>query len=83
MQNSTTINAAMGKAVKVLRIHLKYKQDYLANSANITVKTLSNIENGRAGIDIDKLHRISACLNIPISLILDLAMDIVKKREEN
>lgn len=83
MENSATINSAMGEAVKALRIHLKYKQEFLAKSANITVKTLSDIEKGRLGIDVDKLHQISSSLNIPISLILDLAMDIVKKRQDN
>jgi transcriptional regulator with XRE-family HTH domain len=79
MKNSATVNSAIGKVVKALRVHFKFKQEYLANRTNITVKTLSNIENGKVGIDIDKLYRISNVLSVPIGLIPNLAIEIVEK----
>ena len=83
MKNSATINSAIGKAVKALRVHSKFKQEYLAYRAKITVKTLSNIENGKVGIDIAKLYSISNALGIPIGLIPKLALEIVEKGQED
>ena len=83
MKNSATINSAIGKAVKALRVHFKFKQEYLAYRAKITVKTLSNIENGKVGIDIAKLYSISNALGIPIGLIPKLALEIVEKGQED
>ena len=82
MKNSATINSAIGKAVKALRVHFKFNQEYLAYRAKITVKTLSNIENGKVGIDIAKLYSISNALGIPIGLIPNLALEIVEKGQE-
>ena len=78
MKTTITINTAVGKVVKALRLHLKYKQDFIAERANITVKTLANIESGRVGLDIEKLCRLSSVFSVPISLILSEALEIVE-----
>jgi transcriptional regulator with XRE-family HTH domain len=83
MKNSATINSAIGKAVKALRIHFKFKQAYLASKSNISVKTLANVENGKVGIDIAKLYSISNALGVPIGLIPNLALEIVEKGQED
>jgi transcriptional regulator with XRE-family HTH domain len=83
MKNSATINSAIGKTVKALRVQFKFKQAYLASKANITVKTLANVENGKVGIDIVKLYSISNALGIPIGLIPKLALEIVEKGQED
>lgn len=78
MENSITINSAIGKIVKALRVHFKYSQVLLALEVNITVKTLANIENGRVGLDIEKLYRLSRFFSVPIGLIPNLAINIVE-----
>ena len=83
MKNSATINSAIGKVIKALRFHSKFKQEILASKANITVKTLANVENGKVGIDIVKLYSISNALGIPIGLIPKLALEIVEKGQED
>ena len=83
MKNSATINSAIGKTVKALQVQFKFKQAYLASKANITVKTLANVENGKVGIDIVKLYSISNALGIPIGLIPKLALEIVEKGQED
>jgi transcriptional regulator with XRE-family HTH domain len=81
MKTTITINTAVGKVVKALRLHLKYKQDFIAERANITVKTLANIESGRVGLE--KLCRLSNVFSVPISLILSEALEIVETGQYN
>lgn len=70
------MKTATGKVIKAFRMHLNYKQDYVANKANITVQALSNIERGKVCLDIEKLYHISKIFFIPPKTILELAIEI-------
>lgn len=65
-----------GKVIKAFRQHLGYKQEYVAHKINIDVKTLSNIENGRVGLAIDKLYLLSKVFGIEPKVILELTIEI-------
>lgn len=73
------MKTATGKVIKAFRKHLNYKQDFVAKKINITPETLANIENGRVGIDLEKLYLISLLLKVPAREILSLILEIFEK----
>ena len=73
---------ATGKVIKALRKHFDYTQEEIAKSINITLTTMANIENGRAGIDIEKLDRLAKLYNIDIGLILQLAQEVIAEKDD-
>lgn len=77
------MHTATGKVIKALRKHLGYKQEFLANKVNITIKTLANIENGRVGLDIEKLYKLSQVFGVAPRIILDLTIEIYETGQEN
>lgn len=72
-----------GKVIKAFRKHLSYTQEHVADKLNITVATLANIENGRVGIDIEKLYLASYVFKIPVSDLLTLIIEIFEKGNDN
>ncbi|MFI5451334.1 helix-turn-helix transcriptional regulator [Pedobacter sp. UC225_61] len=70
---------ATGKVIKAFRKHLNYKQEFVAKKINITTETLANIENGRVGIDLEKLYLISLLFKVPAREILSLILEIFDK----
>lgn len=76
------MKTASGKVVKSIRTYLGYTQKFVAAKLNITVTTLANIENGRAGLDIEKLYHLSRLYNIPARDILALIIEIAEKNSE-
>lgn len=76
------MKTATGKVIKAFRKHFNYKQETLANKLNITITTLANIENGRAGIDTEKLYRLGLLFGISAGDILKLIIEIFENGNE-
>ena len=74
---------ATGKVIRAFRKHLGYTQEFVADKLNITITTLANIENGRVGLDIEKLYYLSRVFAIPIRIVLDLIIEIFEKNSED
>jgi len=70
------MKTAAGKVIRAFRTHRNYKQAFVANEINITVETLSNLENGRVGLDIEKLYKLGLLFNVPHKIILELIIEI-------
>ena len=77
------MKTATGKVIKAFRKHLNYKQEFVADKLNITIGTLANIENGRAGLDIEKLYQISKLFHIAPGIIFDLIIEIYDTHEDH
>ncbi len=76
------MKTATGKVIKAIRKHFNYKQEFVAGKLNITIDTLANIENGRTGLDIEKLYLISKLFAIHSGIILDLILEIHETKED-
>ena len=83
MKTTISMDIAIGIVIKAFRQHLSYKQDFVAYKANITTKTLANIENGRVGLDLDKLYKLGQVFCIPPSVIVDMALRVHESGQEN
>lgn len=59
-------NYKFGKLLKNLRQKNNMTQEDLAYRSFINVKTLSNMENGKVDIDLDKLEILSEIFNIDL-----------------
>lgn len=75
------MKAITGKVIKAFRQHLGYKQGFVAYQAKIDVKTLSSIENGRVGLDIEKLYLLSKVFGIAPRIILDLTIEVYETND--
>ena len=73
------MKTATGKVIKAFRNYLNFTQKQVADKLNITVETLANIENGRAGLDIEKLSLLSKVFGVPARILLDLTLGINAK----
>lgn len=74
---------ATGMVIKAFRKHLDYKQEFVANKLNITVSCLANIENGRVGMDIEKLYLASKVFKIPIKDLIILITEVYDTGNDN
>lgn len=59
-------NYKFGKLVKEIRQKNKFTQEDLAHLSFINIRTISNIENGKIDIDLDKLEILSEIFNIDL-----------------
>ncbi|KQB99264.1 helix-turn-helix transcriptional regulator [Pedobacter sp. Hv1] len=73
---------ATGKVIKAVRKHFNYKQEFLANKLHVTLTTLANIENGRVGLDLEKLYRLSLIFRVRAGDILKLIIEIFENGNE-
>lgn len=76
-------NYKFGKLLKNLRQKNNMTQEELSNRSFIHIKTLSNMENGKVNIDLDKLEILSEILSIDLVeeylyLLLDDSQQINK-----
>ena len=76
-------NYKFGKLVKEIRQKNKITQEELAYLSFINIRTISNIENGKIDIDLDKLEILSEILNVDLLeeylyLLLDDSQQIDK-----
>ena len=76
-------NYKFGKLLKEIRKNNNINQEELANLSFINVKTISNMENGKVDIDLDKLEILSEIFNVDLVerylyLLLDDSQQIDK-----
>lgn len=60
------IKITFGKILKKHRKNKNLTQEELADLSYINIKTISNMENGRVDIDLDKLETLSEVLNVDL-----------------
>jgi len=58
----------LGRALKMYRKKLHLTQIEAGGKFNLTQKTVSNIENGRPGVQLETLFRLMSALNLEIHL---------------
>ncbi len=71
------MKTATGLVIRSFRRHLSYTQQFVADKLNITVTTLANIENGRVGLDLEKLYSLSKLFGIPVGVLLALIIEVL------
>jgi HTH-type transcriptional regulator/antitoxin HipB len=58
----------LGRVLKMRRKELNLTQIEAGKKFNLTQKTVSNIENGRPGVQLETLFRLMSALNLEIHL---------------
>jgi len=58
----------LGRVLKMYRKNLHLTQIEAGGKFNLTQKTVSNIENGRPGVQLETLFRLMSALNLEIHL---------------
>ena len=58
----------LGRVLKMHRKRLSLTQIEAGKKFNLTQKTVSNIENGRPGVQLETLFRLMSALNLEIHL---------------
>jgi transcriptional regulator with XRE-family HTH domain len=61
---------ALGKRVRILRLTRELSQAELAEAAGMSRNFVSLIENGAHGVDVVRLLRLAAALDIPLDELL-------------
>jgi len=61
---------ALGKRVRLLRLTAELTQDQLAAKAGMSRSFVSLIEHGAHGIDVVRLARLAAALDLPLSTLI-------------
>lgn len=56
----------VGKRIRILRLTREMTQDELAAAAGISRSFVSLVEHGAKGIDVVRLMRIAAALDVPL-----------------
>ncbi|MDQ8003773.1 MAG: helix-turn-helix transcriptional regulator [Pedobacter sp.] len=72
-----------GIVIKAIRLRLGYKQEYVAQKINISASLLGHIENGRVGLDIDKLYLLANLYHVLPRNILEIAIELYKNKTED
>lgn len=73
MRRSARPQAALGEAVRELRLKRKATQEDVAAGAGITTATLSLIERGQANPTWDTARKLAASLGVSISELAKLS----------
>jgi transcriptional regulator with XRE-family HTH domain len=73
----------IGIVIKAMRLRLGYKQEYVAHKINISASLLGHIENGRVGLDIDKLYLLANFYNVLPRNILEITIELYKNKTNN
>ena len=61
---------ALGKRVRLLRLTAELTQDQLAAKTGMSRSFVSLIEHGAHGIDVARLARLAAALDLPLSTLI-------------
>ncbi len=77
------MKTATGLVIKSFRRHLSYTQQFVADKLNITVTTLANIENGRVGLDLEKLYSLSKLFGISVGILLALIIEVLNNGNDS
>lgn len=71
----------IGNAIKLCRVQRKLSQGDLATLAGISVSYLSLIERDKRDPNFSTIERIAKALDVPLSILVFLAMDRVELKE--
>ena len=71
MTDTDALVRAIGKRVRLARLVREMTQAELADAAGISRSFLSLIEHGAHGIDVVRLYRLAAALDMPLTKLLD------------
>jgi transcriptional regulator with XRE-family HTH domain len=71
MTDTDALVRAIGKRVRLARLVREMTQAELADAAGISRSFLSLIEHGAHGIDVVRLYRLAAALDVPLTKLLD------------
>jgi|RhiMetdeSRZDD1v2_1073273.scaffolds.fasta_scaffold1609626_2 transcriptional regulator with XRE-family HTH domain len=66
MTDTDALLRAIGKRVRLARLVRELTQAELADAAGMSRSFVSLIEHGTHGVDIVRLHRLAAALDIPL-----------------
>jgi XRE family transcriptional regulator, regulator of sulfur utilization len=61
---------ALGKRVRILRLTKEMTQDDLATAAGMSRSFVSLIEKGSHGVDVVRLLRLAAALDVPLAELI-------------
>jgi transcriptional regulator with XRE-family HTH domain len=67
---------ATGRVVKAIRNHWGYTQKFVASKLNLTPEMLASIENGRVGLDLEKLYQMCLLFKLPMRIMTQLIYEI-------
>ena len=62
---------ALGKRIRIARLTRELTQAELADAAGISRSFISLIEHGSHGVDVVRLHRIAAALDMPLAELVN------------
>ena len=62
-----------GLKLKTLRNNAKITQEQMADSVDVTIETISNIERGIFGPRFDTLEKIASALKVPVKDLFDFS----------
>jgi transcriptional regulator with XRE-family HTH domain len=80
-KNTSTANLVLvGDNIRKWRELRSIKQQLLASQLGITPGALSNIENNKSCINIDRLQQIACCLQIDVTMLFSNPLDLITPR---
>lgn len=62
--------SALGKRIKEQRAKYKMSQEELANKAGVSIQHISNVENSRTKISLEKLVEVANALHVTVDYLL-------------
>ncbi len=69
-------NKSVGNYLKTIRIQKGYSEEYMSFKLNVSQSTISNVENGKIKIDIDRINEFCSVLEIDILQLMHQLADI-------
>ena len=60
----------IGKRIQAARLSIGITQEQLAEKVNLSLTSISRLENGKAMVSIEKLFNIATALNTDLSVLL-------------
>jgi len=70
MKKNNDVNITIGKNIKLLRKNFNLTQEHIAKFLSISQENLSQIENGKRGLNITKLLKLCDLLGITLEYLL-------------
>jgi putative transcriptional regulator len=70
------LDAALGEAIRQLRVVARISQDELAERTRLSKKTIGRIETGKSSLRMPQMLRISAALEVTMGELLEKAESI-------
>lgn len=70
MSDTDAFMRAIGKRVRLGRLTRELTQDQLADAAGMSRSFVSLIEHGARGIDVVRLYRLAAALDMPLTELI-------------